>query len=131
MVAFGVVGDEGGGGAGGSVTVAPPAAAAPTVVTQAVNGQEVTVVTEADNGHEVTVAADRPFVVTLQGSAVAPWGLPWASGEDLALVQSSQEVDGSASATFVPLESTPGVAVRAERSGTSTEQFEVTVRVVG
>ena len=88
-------------------------------------------VTESDNGGEVTVPPNQPFVVDLKGSPDAPWGLPEPQAESLALVGSSQEVDGSVKVTLLPLEITPGVVVSAERTGAVTERFEVTIRVEG
>jgi hypothetical protein len=88
-------------------------------------------VTEADNGGQVTVAPNAPFVLDLKGSPDAPWGLPEVQADTLALVGSSQELDGSVKATFLPLELTPGVVVSAQRSGATTERFEVTIRVGG
>ncbi|MEA2972082.1 MAG: hypothetical protein QOG82_540 [Actinomycetota bacterium] len=88
-------------------------------------------VTEADNGGEVTVPLNQPFVVNLKGSPAAPWGLPHAESESLALVKTSEELDGSVTATFVPQRLAPGVVVRAERGGPSPETFAVTIRVVG
>ncbi len=88
-------------------------------------------VTEADNGGEVTVPPNVPFVLDLKGSPDAPWGLPAAQADTLALVGSSQELDGSVKATFLPLELTPGVVVSARRTGATTERFEVTIRVGG
>jgi hypothetical protein len=89
------------------------------------------VVTTAYNNGEVTVALNQPFVVNLKGSPAAPWGLPHAESESLAVVTSSEELDGSVSITFVPQRPAPGVVVRAERGGTSPETFAVTIRVVG
>ena len=47
------------------------------------------------------------------------------------MVTTSEELDGSVTATFVPQRLAPGVVVRAERGGTSPETFAVTIRVVG
>ncbi|MEA2829027.1 MAG: hypothetical protein QOG43_3466 [Actinomycetota bacterium] len=122
LVAFGVTfaltrdGDDAGGKGGGPTTVVRRDGAA---------------VTEADNGGEVTVPPNQPFVLHLKGSADAPWGLPRAQADTLALVGSSQELDGSLTATFLPLETTPGVVVSAPRSGAITEGFQVTIRVEG
>ena len=92
-------------------------------------GRAGAAVTEADKGGEVTVPLQEPFVLDLKGSPDAPWGLPASQADTLALVGSSQELDGSVKATFLPLEVTPGVVVSAQRGGTSTERFEVTIRV--
>jgi hypothetical protein len=101
---------------------------APTTVVR----RDGAAVTEDDNGREVTVPPNEPFVVDLQGSPDAPWGLPVSQAVGtLALVGSSQELDGSVRATFVPLDVTPGVVVSAQRTGKSSERFEVTIRVVG
>ena len=88
-------------------------------------------VTEADNGGEVTVPLNQPFIVNLKGSPAAPWALPQSESESLALITSSEELDGSVTATFVPQRLAPGVVVRAERGGPSPETFSVTIRVVG
>jgi len=98
-------------------------------------------VLDTDNRGEVSVPVGKPFVVDLKGSEDAPWSLPLASGTSLAIVSSSLDLDGSASATFVPLEVTPGVKLVAERTpacrtasdpcDTPSERFEVTIRVVG
>jgi hypothetical protein len=97
-------------------------------------------VTEADNGGEVSVAANQPFVVDLRGSEDAPWGLPEATADSLARVSTSQAVDGSASATFIPLEAVPEATITAERRpfcltdvpcDRPSERFQVTIRVVG
>jgi len=96
-------------------------------------------VTEADNGGEVTVAPTEPFIIDLAGSAEAPWGLPMANTAALARVSTSQDPDGSAAATFRPLEIVPGATITAERvpacrtaetpCETPTERFVVTIRV--
>jgi len=98
-------------------------------------------VTEADNGSEVTVPVGKPFVVDLKGSEDASWSLPSAVDASLALVSSSQDLDGSSSATFLPQKATPAALVIAERTlpcpvpgetcPRRTERFEVTIRVVG
>jgi len=88
-------------------------------------------VTEANNGGEVTVPLNQPFVVNLKGSPAAPWGLPRSEADSLALTRSAEELDGSATATFVPQKVAPAIVVRAERGGTSPETFTVTIRVVG
>ena len=98
-------------------------------------------VTEANNGGEVTVAPSKPFTIDLEGSVEAPWGVPEAGTAALARVSSSQDADGSAAATFLPLEIVPGAKIVAERVPTCratsppcdapTERFEVTVRVIG
>lgn len=98
-------------------------------------------VLDTDNGGEVSVPVGKPFVIDLEGSEDAPWSLPLASGTSLAVVSSSLDLDGSASATFVPLEVSPGVKLVAERTpacrtasdpcDTPSERFEVTIRVVG
>ncbi len=98
-------------------------------------------VTEANNGGEITVAPSKPFIIDLKGSVEAPWGLPEAGTAALARVSSSQDPDGSAAATFLPLEIVPGARIVAERvpacraasppCDAPTERFEVTVRVAG
>jgi hypothetical protein len=98
-------------------------------------------VTEADNGRTVTVAPGKPFIVDLKGSEDAPWGLPQSVNESLAIVSSSQDLDGSSAATFLPQERTPAAIVTAERivpcatggdpCPATTERFEVTIRVEG
>ena len=87
-------------------------------------------VTEADNNGEVTVPPNQPFVVRLQGSPAAPWARPHAEAETLALVTSREELDGSVLAIFVAQEVAPAIVVRADRGGTSTDTFAVTIRVV-
>ncbi len=97
-------------------------------------------VTEANNGGEVTVAPGKPFILDLKGSPDAPWGLPEASSPDLARVQTSQDLDGSAAATFTAVEATPRVIVTAQRvprcrtasppCEQPVERFEVTIRVM-
>ncbi len=87
-------------------------------------------VTEANNGGEVTVPPDKPFVLNLRGTPDAPWNLPRAHADTLAMIGSSLELDGSVSVTFVPVEVSPGVQVTAERGGATPERFEVTIRVV-
>jgi len=114
---LGIGDDDKGGGPAPASTVAPR--------------REGAAVTEAYNNGEVTVALDQPFVVNLKGSPDAPWGLPHSEAESLAVVTSSEELDGSVTATFVPQKVAPGLVLRAERSGTSPETFAVTIRVVG
>lgn len=86
--------------------------------------------TEADNGGEVSVTLGQPFRIALKGSPDAPWAVPVAQSDSLAPAGSQEELDGSVSVTFVPLETSPGVLVTAERTGAKAEHFEVTVRVV-
>ncbi len=94
-------------------------------------GREPAAATQADNGGVVSVPVGKPFVVVLQGTAAEPWEVPWSTDVSMARVASSQELDGSATATFVPVEVTPGVPVVAQRAGPTGERFEVTVQVVG
>jgi hypothetical protein len=113
----------------------------PSVEEQAAARRQAATVTEANNGGDVTVAPAKPFIVDLEGSADAPWGVPRANTADLALVSSSQDPDGSAAATFLPLEVAPGATITAERvptcrlaspaCDTPTETFTVTIRVGG
>ncbi|MEA2932128.1 MAG: hypothetical protein QOI56_913 [Actinomycetota bacterium] len=96
-------------------------------------------VTEADNGREVEVPASKPFIVDLKGSEDAPWSLPEGTPDVLARVSSSQDLDGSAAATFMPLDDVPAIitadrvpACRAAETpcDTPAERFQVTVRAV-
>lgn len=113
----------------------------PTPEEQAAARRQAAAVTEANNGGEVTVAPSTPFIVDLEGSADAPWSVPRATSEALAPVSSSQDADGSAAATFLPLEVAPGATITAERvptcrtatpaCDTPTETFTVTIRVGG
>jgi len=98
-------------------------------------------VTEADNGDEITVAPSQTFIVDLEGSPEAAWTLPQATTEALARVSTSQDLDGSAAATFLPLEVVSEATITAERvpscrkaspaCNAPSERFEVTIRVAG
>ncbi len=92
---LGIGGDDRGGG--GSAAADHPDGQAP----------DGAVVTEADNNGEVTVPLNQPFVVNLKGSPAPRGACPHAEAESLALVTSSEELDGSVTATFVPQEVAP------------------------
>ena len=95
-------------------------------------------VTESSNGADLTVTRGQQFVVRLQGSPAEPWTLPESTDPSVARVATETLNDGSASATFVPLELVATV-VTADRvplcaddtppCASATNRFQVTIRV--
>ncbi len=95
-------------------------------------------VTEASNGAALTVSRGQEFVVRLQGSVEEPWTLPEANLATMARATTETLPDGSAVATFVPLDPVSAV-VTATRvplcaddtppCASKSNSFQVTINV--